>query len=83
MTKRELLSQVSALETEYSAVLAASSGAADPVAHLQAVDAKENELKAVREQLAAVDPQYPIVEHARIKHLAQIAWSAMIGMGQN
>lgn len=55
MTKRELLSQVSALETEYSAVLAASSGAADPVAHLQAVDAKESELKAVREQLAAVE----------------------------
>jgi len=55
MTKRELLSQVSALESEYSAVLAASSGAADPVAHLQAVDAKENELKAVREQLAAVE----------------------------
>jgi HK97 family phage major capsid protein len=55
MTKRELLSQVSALETEYSAALAASSGAADPVAHLQAVDAKENELKAVREQLAAVE----------------------------
>lgn len=55
MTKRELLSQVSALETEYSAVLAASSGAADPVAHLQAVDAKETELKTVREQLAAVE----------------------------
>jgi HK97 family phage major capsid protein len=55
MTKRELLSQVSALESEYSAVLAASSGAADPVAHLQAVDAKEKELKAVREQLAAVE----------------------------
>ena len=55
MTKRELLSQVSALETEYSAVLAASSGAADPVAHLQAVDSKESELKAVREQLAAVE----------------------------
>ena len=55
MTKRELLSQVSALETEYSAVLAASSGAADPVAHLQAVDAKESELNAVRQQLAAVE----------------------------
>jgi len=55
MTKRELLSQVSALETEYSAVLAASSVATDPVAHLKAVDAKENELKAVREQLAALE----------------------------
>lgn len=55
MTKRELLSQVSALESEYSAVLAASSVATDPVAHLKAVDAKENELKAVREQLAAIE----------------------------
>jgi HK97 family phage major capsid protein len=55
MTKRELLSQVSALESEYSAVLAASSVATDPVAHLKAVDAKENELKTVREQLAAVE----------------------------
>lgn len=55
MTKRELLSQVSALESEYSAVLAASSVATDPVAHLKAVDAKENELKGVREQLAALE----------------------------
>jgi len=55
MTKRELLSQVTALETEYSAVLAASSVATDPVAHLKAVDAKEAELNGVREQLAAVE----------------------------
>ena len=53
MTKRELLAQVSALETEYSAVLAASSNAADKKAHLQAVDAKEKELTEAREQLAA------------------------------
>jgi len=55
MTKRELLSSVSALETEYSAILAASAVAADPVAHLATVDAKEAELKSVREQLAAVE----------------------------
>jgi len=55
MTKRELLSSVSALETEYSALLSASAGATDPVSQLAAVDAKEAELKAVKEQLAAVE----------------------------
>jgi HK97 family phage major capsid protein len=55
MTKRELLSSVSALETDYSALLAASAVAADPVAHLATVDAKGNELKSVREQLSAVE----------------------------
>ena len=55
MTKRELLSSVSALETAYSALLSASAGATDPVAQLAAVDAKEAELKAVKEQLAALE----------------------------
>lgn len=53
--KRELLSSISALETEYSALLSASAAATDPVAHLAAVDAKEAELKAIKEQLAAVE----------------------------
>jgi HK97 family phage major capsid protein len=55
MTKRELLASVSALETEYSALLAASAAATDPVAHLASVDAKEAEIKTVKQQLAAVE----------------------------
>lgn len=55
MKKKELLESIAALETEYSAILADGGGAADPVAHLAAVDAKEVELKAARERLAAVE----------------------------
>ena len=55
MTKRELMSTVSALEVEYSAILTAAPAAADPVAHLAAVDAKEAELDSARQQLAAVE----------------------------
>lgn len=55
MNKRELMANISALETEYSALLAGGAAAADPVAHLASVDAKEAELKAVREKLAAVE----------------------------
>jgi HK97 family phage major capsid protein len=55
MNKRELMANISALETEYSALLAGGAAAADPVAHLASVDAKEAELKAVREKLAALE----------------------------
>lgn len=55
MIKRELLSHVTALETDYSALLAAASSAVDPIAHLAVCDAKEMELNAVREKLAAVE----------------------------
>jgi HK97 family phage major capsid protein len=55
MNKRELMAMIAALETEYSALLAGGAAAGDPVAHLASVDAKEAELKAAREKLAAVE----------------------------
>ena len=60
MIKRELLSHANALETEYSAILAAASSAFDPIAHLAVCDAKEIELNAVREKLAKNAIKYPV-----------------------
>lgn len=55
MKKKQLLERVTALTSEYDALLAAAETAPDAVAHLAAVDAKETELNGVKAELAAIE----------------------------
>lgn len=55
MKKKLLIEKLAATTAEYEALLKASDGAADVVAHLASVDAKETELNATKQELAAVE----------------------------
>lgn len=55
MKKKVLQDRIATLSGEYEALLKATEAAADAVAHLASVDAKESELNQVRQELAAVE----------------------------
>ena len=55
MKKKLLLEKLAATTAEYQALLNATEAAADPVAHLASVDAKEAELNQAKQELAAVE----------------------------
>jgi len=55
MKKKVLQEKLAVLSSEYDALLGASAAAADAVAHLASVDAKEAEIKTAREELAAIE----------------------------
>ena len=55
MKKKLLIEKLAATTAEYEALLKASDAAADIVAHLAAVDAKEAELNTAKQELAAVE----------------------------
>jgi len=55
MKKKQLLEAITALEIEYSALLAGASASPNPVEALVAVDGKEAELKLFKAELAAIE----------------------------
>lgn len=55
MKKKLLIEKLAATTAEYDALLKATDAAADVVAHLAAVDAKEAELNQAKQELAAVE----------------------------